>query len=102
VFFSSQLADYLAHAVVSINRHADRLLFGRDDDLQKRHMFLRTLALQALEKVYWRDAERLVAPPFLSRPSCLGLGGSGCTERPGYHDHEPAVDGPSVIPKRAR
>jgi len=53
------------HALEFITRHADRLLFGRDDYQRELLTFLQTLPLseETLEKVYWRNAERLVAPP---------------------------------------
>ena len=54
------------HAVKFITRYADRLLFGRDYYEQELHDFLQTLPLSAevIEKIYWQNAERLVAPPL--------------------------------------
>ena len=53
------------HAVKFITRYADRLLFGRDYYEQDLHDFLQTLPLpvDVVEKIYWQNAERLVAPP---------------------------------------
>jgi predicted TIM-barrel fold metal-dependent hydrolase len=53
------------HALQFINRYADRLLFGRDYYGTDLHQFLQTLPLSAavVEKIYWQNAERLVAPP---------------------------------------
>ena len=53
------------HAVSFLTRYADRLLFGRDYYEQKLHEFLQTLPLPGdlVEKIYWRNAERLAAPP---------------------------------------
>ena len=53
------------HAVIFAERYADRLLFGRDYYETELHSFLQTLPLSAatVEKIYWRNAERLVAPP---------------------------------------
>ena len=53
------------HAADFIERYADRLLFGRDCYEQELHCFLQTLPLSAaaVEKIYWRNAENLVAPP---------------------------------------
>jgi predicted TIM-barrel fold metal-dependent hydrolase len=55
------------HALQFATRYADRLLFGRDYYEQKLHDFLQTLALPAdvVEKIYWRNAERLVPAPTL-------------------------------------
>ena len=54
-----------AHATQFLTRYADRLLFGRDYYERELHDFLQTLPLAAevVEKIYWRNAERLVAPP---------------------------------------
>ena len=54
-----------AHALQFINRYADRLLFARDYYGTDLHQFLQTLPLSAavVEKIYWQNAERLVAPP---------------------------------------
>jgi predicted TIM-barrel fold metal-dependent hydrolase len=54
-----------AHALQFITRYADRLLFGRDYYGTELHEFLSTLDLPAavVEKIYWQNAERLVAPP---------------------------------------
>lgn len=51
------------HALQFLTRHADRLLFGRDYYEQKLHAFLSTLSLepQVVEKIYWRNAQRLVS-----------------------------------------
>lgn len=59
------LARDPAHAVKFVTRYADRLLFGRDYYEQDLHAFLQTLDLPAeiIEKIYWQNAERLVAPP---------------------------------------
>ena len=53
------------HAADFIERYADRLLFGRDCYEQELHAFLQTLSLsaKAVEKIYWRNADNLVAPP---------------------------------------
>ena len=53
------------HAVSFITRYADRLLFGRDYYEQDLHRFLQTLPLsqEVIDKIYWQNAERLVAPP---------------------------------------
>ncbi len=53
------------HAVQFLTRYADRLLFGRDYYGQELHTFLQTLPLPAevVEKIYWKNAERLVARP---------------------------------------
>ena len=53
------------HATAFLTRYSDRLLFGRDYYEQKLHTFLSTLPLSAatVENIYWRNAERLVAPP---------------------------------------
>ena len=53
------------HAPGFVRKFADRLLFGRDyygGDLLK---FLRSLDLEddVIEKLYWRNAESLVAAP---------------------------------------
>ncbi len=50
------------HAAQFLTRHADRLLFGRDHYEQKLHAFLSTLPLapEVVEKIYWRNAQRLV------------------------------------------
>jgi predicted TIM-barrel fold metal-dependent hydrolase len=52
-------------AAAFITRHADRLLFGRDYYEQRLHTYLQTLALDqtTVDKIYWRNAERLVAAP---------------------------------------
>jgi hypothetical protein len=54
-----------AHALQFLTRYADRLLFARDYYEQDLHKFLQTLALPAaiVEKIYWQNAERLVAQP---------------------------------------
>ena len=54
-----------AHAVQFLTRHADRILFGRDYYGTELHTFLQTLPLSTgvVEKIYWQNAERLVAPP---------------------------------------
>lgn len=59
------LARDPAHAISFITRFADRLLFGRDYYGTELHAFLSTLDLPAavVEKIYWQNAERLVAPP---------------------------------------
>ncbi len=59
------LARDPAHAVRFLTRYADRLLFGRDYYGQELHTFLQTLPLPAevIEKIYWQNAERLVAGP---------------------------------------
>jgi len=59
------LARDPAHAVDFLTRYADRILFGRDYYEQKLHEVLRTLPLEAevVEKIYWRNAECLVAAP---------------------------------------
>ena len=48
-----------------LTRFADRLLFGRDYYGHELHDFLQPLPLPAdvVEKIYWRNAERLVAKP---------------------------------------
>lgn len=53
------------HALKFITRYADRLLFGRDYYEQDLHKFLQTLPLsqEITDKIYWKNAERLVAPP---------------------------------------
>jgi predicted TIM-barrel fold metal-dependent hydrolase len=53
------------HAAAFLTRYADRILFARDYYEQKLHTFLQTLPLsvETVEKIYWRNAERLVAPP---------------------------------------
>ena len=53
------------HAADFLTRNADRLLFGRDYYEQRLHRFLQTLPLDpaVVEKIYWKNAERLVAPP---------------------------------------
>lgn len=57
-----------AHATQFLTRYADRLLFGRDYYGTELHDFLKTLPLSAdvVEKIYWRNAERLVPPPASS------------------------------------
>jgi predicted TIM-barrel fold metal-dependent hydrolase len=59
------LARDSAHATQFLTRYADRLMFGRDFYGNKLHTFLQTLPLPAgvVEKIYWRNAERLVPPP---------------------------------------
>ncbi|HND61733.1 MAG TPA: amidohydrolase family protein [Opitutaceae bacterium] len=59
------LARDPAHAVQFLTRYADRLLFGRDYYGQELDTFLQTLPLPAdvTEKIYWQNAERLVAKP---------------------------------------
>jgi predicted TIM-barrel fold metal-dependent hydrolase len=59
------LARDPAHAVRFVTRYADRLLFGRDYYERELHDFLQTLPLDAdvVEKIYWRNAERLVPRP---------------------------------------
>jgi predicted TIM-barrel fold metal-dependent hydrolase len=54
-----------AHAVKFLTRYADRLLFGRDYYGTELHTFLQSQSLPAdvVEKIYHRNAERLVAPP---------------------------------------
>ena len=54
-----------AHAAQFLARYADRLLFGRDYYGTELHEFLQTLPLSAavVEKIYWQNAERLVAAP---------------------------------------
>ncbi len=54
-----------AHATQFLTRYADRLVFGRDYYGTELHTFLQTLPLSAavVEKIYWQNAERLVAPP---------------------------------------
>lgn len=54
-----------AHAKDFLTRYADRLLFGRDYYGPELHTFLQTLPLApaVVEKIYWQNAERLVAPP---------------------------------------
>jgi len=53
------------HAANFIERYADRLLFGRDCYERELHTLLQSLPLSvpAVEKIYWRNAEKLVAPP---------------------------------------
>jgi predicted TIM-barrel fold metal-dependent hydrolase len=53
------------HALKFVTRYADRLLFGRDYYEQDLHKFLQTLPLSAevVDKIYWQNAERLIAPP---------------------------------------
>jgi predicted TIM-barrel fold metal-dependent hydrolase len=50
------------NAVPFLQRYQDRLLFGRDYYGQELHQFLQTLELgqEAVEKIYHRNAERLV------------------------------------------
>jgi len=59
------LARDPAHALQFLTRYADRLLFGRDYYGTELHTFLQSQPLSAdiVEKLYWRNAERLVAPP---------------------------------------
>jgi predicted TIM-barrel fold metal-dependent hydrolase len=59
------LARDPAHALQFLTRFADRLLFGRDYYGTELHTFLQTQPLSAdvVGKIYWRNAERLVAPP---------------------------------------
>jgi predicted TIM-barrel fold metal-dependent hydrolase len=50
------------HAADFVSRYADRLLFGRDYYEQRLHAVLESLSLptEVVEKVYWRNADRLV------------------------------------------
>ena len=76
------------HAVSFVTRYADRLLFGRDFYEQDLHNFLQTLPLsqEVIEKIYWQNAERLVAPPATSSaPSLTARKGSGKSHRIGQH-----------------
>ena len=59
------LARDPAHAVSFLTRYADRLLFGRDYYGTELHDFLlsQPLGADVVEKIYWRNAEKLVAPP---------------------------------------
>lgn len=59
------LARDPAHAVQFLTRYADRLLFGRDYYGTELHTFLQAQPLSAdvVEKIYWRNAEKLAAPP---------------------------------------
>lgn len=59
------LARDRAHAAAFLTRYADRLLFGRDYYGRKLPELLESLALspEVREKVYGRNAERLVPPP---------------------------------------
>lgn len=59
------LARDPAHAAAFLTRYADRLLFGRDYYGRELHDFLQTLPLDpaVVDKIYWRNAERLVAAP---------------------------------------
>lgn len=53
------------HARTFLTQFADRLLFGRDYYGNELESFLRDLSLEdsVLERIFWRNAERLVAPP---------------------------------------
>ncbi len=53
------------HAEDFLTRYADRLLFGRDIYGTLLHEFLASLPLpdDVVQAIYWRNAERLVAPP---------------------------------------
>ena len=53
------------HAVQFLTRYADRLVFGRDYYERELHDFLQPLPLplEIIEKIYWGNAERLVAKP---------------------------------------
>ena len=53
------------HAAEFLTRYADRLLFGRDYYERELHDFLQGLPLSAdvVEKIYWKNAERLVPAP---------------------------------------
>lgn len=57
------------HAVKFLTLFQDRLLFGRDYYGRELHNFLAgvRLAEEVVEKIYWRNAERLVAPPEKGR-----------------------------------
>jgi len=59
------LARDPGHAAGFVERYADRLLFGRDYYGNELNTFLQTLPLapETVEKVYWRNAERLAAAP---------------------------------------
>lgn len=60
-----------AHAVEFLTRFQDRLLFARDYYGQDLHRFLATLSLpeEVVNKIYFRNAEKLVGPPEARRNS---------------------------------
>jgi predicted TIM-barrel fold metal-dependent hydrolase len=59
------------HAASFLCRFQDRLLFARDFYEQDLHAFLNTLTLpdEVVNKIYFRNAERLVSPPAARKPA---------------------------------